>query len=545
MTEFFNRLTLGIKLLLGPICTLLLLGAVAIYAIQGLTRQAGDLHNVADVRQVRLIQANDILSKLQNSQRMAYLVLAMANSSFPDAVVQETIKKAQKEMSDAIKSLSEIKGDAQDEDVIAVSKILPTIQAYQKRMDNALDMADADASIATTTLLKGAQQLDQILADLNTFNSRQATLSSSAINQAASFSTFLTWSLIIAFVVAFSVSIALSLLVASFIKKSILQIRDAAKLMQQGDLTVRVAVNSQDEVGDTARAFNDFSSSISEAMKRVNADGNSLGHHSNELAGTANDVQSASDQQAQAATSVAAAVEQLTVAIAEVSSNSNEVLGKTREASRLAKSGVDAVCSVSERMAAVNTNSMHAAEAVGGFVNDTHLISEASAEVRDIADQTNLLALNAAIEAARAGEQGRGFAVVADEVRKLAERSRITALRIQEITSGLSSRADLAKTTLEEGAVSLKSCTDSLLSLQDTLQSADDAVSAAAQDVELITSSVLEQKAASTEVAQRMEQVSILADENMRTTARATEAAAEVNALAQRLIDTAKAYRSA
>lgn len=269
MTEFFNRLTLGFKLLLGPICTLVLLGAVAIYAIQGLTRQAGDLHKVADVRQVRLIQANEILSKLQNSQRMAYLVLAMANSSFPDAVVQDAIKKAQKEMADAVKSLSEIKGEAQDEDLVAVRKMLPTIQAYQKRMDNALDMADADASIATTTLLKGAQQLDQILADLNTFNSRQANLSSTAINQAASFSTFLTWSLIIAFVVAFSVSIGLSLLVASFIKKSILQIRDAAKLMQQGDLTVRVAVNSQDEVGDTAKAFNDFSSSISEAMKRV------------------------------------------------------------------------------------------------------------------------------------------------------------------------------------------------------------------------------------------------------------------------------------
>lgn len=78
MTGFFNRLTLGFKLLLGPVCTLVLLGAVAIYAIQGLTRQTTNLHDVSNVRQVRLLQANEILSKLQNSQRMAYLVLAMA-----------------------------------------------------------------------------------------------------------------------------------------------------------------------------------------------------------------------------------------------------------------------------------------------------------------------------------------------------------------------------------------------------------------------------------------------------------------------------------
>lgn len=542
MKALLDRMTLGPKLLLAPIFSLLLMTAVVVYAISGLSHQARELREVALATQVRLVKVNTVMTDLQRAQAVAFAALAMRSASFK----QDQIEAAVADTAVSINSATGILDSwgAQGEDADLVSALSSDVKAAKSKLDEALALIDSDTAGATTRVLKERTRWGIIFSKLKNFNEAQAKASAVAIEQAEKFSVRLMWGMVIGLLLALVSSVLVSLVIAAAIKRSIMQIHDLAKKMEQGDLSSRIAGIGADAVGKTAAAFNQFSSAIGTAMKRVNADGNTLAEHSRALAAMANNIEIASGRQSEAATSVAAAVQELTVSIGEVANNADGALDKTREASRLAREGFSAVGAMGQRMEAVNEHSQQTADAISHFLKDTQNIASASSEVRDIADQTNLLALNAAIEAARAGEQGRGFAVVADEVRKLAERSRQTALRIHEITSGLSGRADQTKQTLAEGAESLSACTDALKALRGTLASADEAVASAAQEVEYISASVREQTSASTDVARSMEQVSRLAEENRHSIAAASSAAGQLTAVAQSLNATASAYRS-
>jgi methyl-accepting chemotaxis protein len=245
-------------------------------------------------------------------------------------------------------------------------------------------------------------------------------------------------------------------------------------------------------------------------------------------------------------TSVAAsgAVDQMVSAIASIAQSTEGVHEQSRESLRRSQEGNVSLSKLIGEIAVVESTVRGIADAVRQFVESTVAITNMTKEVRDIADQTNLLALNAAIEAARAGEQGRGFAVVADEVRKLAEKSAGSASEIDSITRALSQRSDAVQRSIQSGLDHLSASQESMESVAAVLGEASDSVTRVGVGLDAIASATDEQRRVSGEVATNIDAIAGMAKENNKAVEQTAAAANKLEHLASDLQDIVGRFRT-
>ena len=307
----------------------------------------------------------------------------------------------------------------------------------------------------------------------------------------------------------------------------------AADRVAAGDLTVQVPVSSQDEVGQICRSINNIVEHFREVISMVVQNSQQVAAASLELSCAAEQMASGATRVADQAGTMATASEQLAATSNEIALNCNAAATGSQQANAAAVEGAGVVKETVLGMNQIAENVRESAATIGNLGSTSEQIGAIISTINDIADQTNLLALNAAIEAARAGEQGRGFAVVADEVRALAERTSSATREIGAIIKSVQQETSSAMKVMEAGVSRVELGTVGAAKSGSALEEILQQISSVAQQVNQIATAAEEQTATTDEIRNNIRAINDTVQGTARSAHESASSAQQLSLLAE------------
>jgi len=319
-------------------------------------------------------------------------------------------------------------------------------------------------------------------------------------------------------VLAIIAGLIVSTLIIRKVLASVNSVNRATKRVSEGDLSQEVPVTSSDEIGEMAASFNVMIQNIRRVVGQIETATSTLASSSEELSATSNDMNKGAQELALQTEQVVTAMTEVSQTIMDMAKNASQAADASKNASETAARGRSVIETSTRGMSSIATTVQGAATTIEELGRSSAQIGEIVAVINGIADQTNLLALNAAIEAARAGEQGRGFAVVADEVRKLAERTSEATKDISQRITAIQQAAAESVGAMKQGSSEADKGVGLANEASGSLNSIVTASTNAMDMVQRIAAATEQQSAAAEEVSQNMETISGITKQSAAST---------------------------
>ncbi|AEA66614.1 Putative methy-accepting chemotaxis protein [Pseudomonas brassicacearum subsp. brassicacearum NFM421] len=303
------------------------------------------------------------------------------------------------------------------------------------------NQTDELRALLNTELLSNSEAINAALNRLLDLNNQQAE----AFNQGAAqqYSTAFNW-VVALLVIATGLTLLFAWLLTNSITKPIANALDAAEEIAKGNLTRPIVVDGSDEAGRLLRAMSTMQEKLRDTLQRISGSATQLASAAEELNAVTDESARGLTQQNNEIEQAATAVNEMTSAVEEVARNAVSTSEASKNATTSAGDGRDLVQETVSAIERMSADVQSTAALIGNLADESRDIGKVLDVIRGLADQTNLLALNAAIEAARAGEAGRGFAVVADEVRALAHRTQQSTSEIERMIGSIQSGTEHA-----------------------------------------------------------------------------------------------------